>query len=173
MEATHRRTMESSDVLASFDRALPRVYDYVLFRCRDRALAEDLTSETFLAACRSVVDGATDTVNVTWLIGIARHKLVDHWRQQEREQRHLYRVGVTDEVDDDLTSIEPGRAMEVLAGMNPMQAAALTLRHVDGLSVPEVAAALERSVHATETLLSRAHGNFRSRYVSTNGARDE
>ena len=62
--------------------------------------------------------------------------------------------------------------MEVLAGMNPMQAAALTLRHVDGLSVPDVAATLGRSVHATETLLSRARQTFRNRYRDRHEAHD-
>ena len=54
--------------------------------------------------------------------------------------------------------------MDVLATMSPIQRAALTLRHVDGLSVPEVAELLGRSVHATETLLVRARAAFRRRY---------
>lgn len=37
-------------LLALYDTALPQVYGYLLARCGDRALAEDLTSETFLAA---------------------------------------------------------------------------------------------------------------------------
>ena len=42
--------------------------------------------------------------------------------------------------------------------------AALTLRYVGGLSVPEVAHHLRRSVHATEALLVRARGAFRQAY---------
>ena len=33
-----------------YDRALPQVYGYLLSRCGQRAVAEDLTAETFLAA---------------------------------------------------------------------------------------------------------------------------
>ena len=44
------------------------------------------------------------------------------------------------------------------------QRAALTLRHLDGLSVPEVARHLDRSVHATETLLVRARAALRRVY---------
>ena len=40
------------------------------------------------------------------------------------------------------------------------------LRYLDGLSVPDVAALLDRSVHATESLLVRARGAFRDRYVT-------
>ena len=45
----------------------------------------------------------------------------------------------------------------------------LTLRYLDGLSVREVATVLERSVHATETLLVRARRAFRETYESGEG----
>ena len=41
---------------------------------------------------------------------------------------------------------------------------ALTLRYLDGLSVPECAAVLDRTVHATEALLMRAKRAFRDIY---------
>ena len=44
------------------------------------------------------------------------------------------------------------------------QRMALTLRYLDGLSVPEVAQHLDRSVHATETLLVRARSALRHVY---------
>ena len=61
-------------LLALYDQALPQVYGYLLRRCGDRTLAEDLTSETFLGAV-----GSAGPVTVPWLVGVARHKLVDHW----------------------------------------------------------------------------------------------
>jgi RNA polymerase sigma-70 factor (ECF subfamily) len=63
--------------------------------------------------------------------------------------------------------------MSVLAMINPMQRAALTLRHIDGLSVPQVADVLGRSVHATETLLVRARAAFRQRYDECKDTDDE
>jgi RNA polymerase sigma-70 factor (ECF subfamily) len=151
-------------ILGDIDRSLPAVYDYLLHRCGGRALAEDLTSETVLATVDHVRSGHIDTIEIGYLIGIARHKLVDHWRRQGREQRHL-KVYVRDEETADDTVFEPGRATAVLALLNPMQRAALTLRYVDDLPVPEVACVLGRSVHATETLLVRAKRAFRSRYA--------
>ena len=51
---------------------------------------------------------------------------------------------------------------------------ALTLRYLDGLSVPEVADELDRTVHATEALLVRARAAFRRAYeVDSTERRDD
>jgi len=80
-----RADPEAPDLLALYDRALPDVYGYLLSRCGNATLAEDLTAETFLAAV-AAVRSATAVLNVAWLIGIARHKLVDHWRARSRDR---------------------------------------------------------------------------------------
>jgi len=67
------------------------------------------------------------------------------------------------------TAFEEGSAFEALALLNPHQRLALTLRYVDGLSVPEVAELVGRSVHATETLLVRSKAAFRDRYQEIEG----
>ena len=90
-----------SALLTLYDRALPQVYGYLLPRCGDVPLAEDLTAETFLAAVTSVQRGAVVEVTTAWLVGIARHKLVDHWRRAAREERKLQMVGDTDAAEDD------------------------------------------------------------------------
>ena len=56
------------------------------------------------------------------------------------------------------------RAHGVLDGLGAHHRAALTLRYLDGLPVPEVAVALNRTVHATEALLVRARAAFRRAY---------
>ncbi len=76
-------------LLGLYDTALPQVYGYLLPRCGSRALAEDLTAESFLAAVAAVRKPDAQAPSIPWLIGVARHKLVDHWRRQEREERNL------------------------------------------------------------------------------------
>lgn len=55
-------------------------------------------------------------------------------------------------------------ARQVLDRLGAHHRAALTLRYLDGLSVPEVADHLGRTLHATEALLVRARTAFRARY---------
>lgn len=154
-------------LLALYDQALPQVYGYLIARCGDRAVAEDLTSETFLAAARE--DGP---LTVAWLIGVARHKLVDHWRWQARQARLLHAAeGSLPEVGDEWDVIlDRWRAREVLGRLAPQHRAALTLRYLDGLSVPEAATVMERTVAATEALLVRARREFRRVYEVSSDA---
>ena len=156
-------------LLAVYDRALPQVYGYLMARCGDRAMAEDLTSETFLA----VAAGRTDVpLSVGWLIGVARHKLVDHWRWQARQERLLQSVEGSSANSADPWDVELDRlyAHEVLTRLAPQHRAALTLRYLDGLSVPESATVLGRGVAATEALLVRARREFRRVYEGSSDA---
>ena len=81
---------------AIYRRALPQVYGYLLPRCGSTVVAEDLTAETFMAAVAAVRQGRVRVpeVTVAWLVGVARHKLADHWRRAAREQRSLAAVAV-------------------------------------------------------------------------------
>jgi RNA polymerase sigma-70 factor (ECF subfamily) len=151
-----------ADLLALYDQALPQVYGYLLSRCGQKALAEDLTAETFLAAVDTV--RRDQPVTVAWLIGVARHKLVDHWRRLAREERNLALVTAEPEPPWEDGVLDAVTARAVLARLGPQHRLALTLRYLDGLPVPEVARLLDRTLHATEALLVRARAAFRRAY---------
>lgn len=158
-------------LLELYDSALPEVYGYLLSRCGHKTLAEDLTAETFLAAVDACRRDTAPELSVAWLIGVARHKLADHWRRTAREERGLRvvageRVESDDPWDERLDVIV---ARSVLADLGPHHRAVLTLRYLDGLPVAEVAGCLDRTVHATEALLSRAKSAFRKSYVDRHG----
>ena len=152
-------------LLALYDTAVREIYGYLLHRCRHPATAEDITAETFAAAVSSIRRGVVEEVSTAWLIGIARHKLVDHWRQVERGTRNLRAVGEPTLEDDPWDAeLDAFLARDVLDRLGAHHRAALTLRYVDDLSVPDMAAILDRTVHATEALLVRARRAFRDVY---------
>lgn len=156
-------------VIELYERALGDVYGYLVRRCPSHAVAEDLTAETFLAAARAAHQGTE--LSVPWLIGTARHKLVDHWR---REGRH--RDALEELYENAPPAVDPGDPIdtlhvhEVLSQLTPGHRAVLTLRYLDGLPVEQVATMLDRSVHATESLLMRAKAAFRQLAADARGA---
>lgn len=157
-----------SALLQLYDEALPHVYGYLAHRCDSAATAEDLTADTFLAALAACQNGSE--VNLPWLIGTARHKLVDHWRRSGRNQQLLEELweGTEPQVDSN-DPVDALRVRDVLTRLLPHHRAALTLRYLDGLPVDQVAVLLERSLHATESLLMRAKTAYRQAATELTG----
>lgn len=62
------------------------LFAYACSRVRDRELAEELVQETFLAAIRDQGRFGYRSSLQTWLTGILRNKLADHFRRQSRVQ---------------------------------------------------------------------------------------
>lgn len=153
-----------------YRRTLPRVYAYVLTRCgNDVTLAEELSQQTFVAAVngRAQFDGRSDVV--TWLCGIARHKLADHFRTVEREERrrmqlHIRQIHADDEAVQSAGLDDRAAIADVLRSLPTAHRAVLAFVVLDGLSVSEAGRLMGRGAGATQSLLHRARESFRRAY---------
>jgi RNA polymerase sigma-70 factor, ECF subfamily len=92
-EPTVVGTEGSGGFLDFYDEALPHVYGYLVRRCSTTAEAEDLTADTFLVAVDAARRGEPIAAHLPWVMGVARHKLIDHWRREARQERRLHLVG--------------------------------------------------------------------------------
>jgi RNA polymerase sigma-70 factor, ECF subfamily len=187
-EAAAERASDFRAVLADerafrdwYERSLPYVYGYVFDRCGGSSVAEELTQETFVEAVRHQAgfDGRADPL--TWVCAIARHKLADHFRRLEREERRQARLEAhhaEEQPDREVPGVGADAADAVrhaLRSLPAMQGAALVLHYLDELSVREIAGLLGRSESAVESLLSRGREAFRRTYeaLPTPGTDDE
>jgi RNA polymerase sigma-70 factor (ECF subfamily) len=158
--------LTDAEVLDFYERTCAEVYRYASRLVGgDRARAEDLVQETYLTLVRQVRAGRTDSVDIGWAIATCRSRFLDQLRRSRQRERTMLRsfergaVGLAPETT----------ATDALARLSDAQRAALVLRYVDDMSVPEVAAAIGRSVHATESLLARARESLRSHYIEMEG----
>jgi RNA polymerase sigma-70 factor (ECF subfamily) len=159
---------------AWYRRTVPTVYAYLLARCRSAELAEELTQETYAAAIarRHSYDGRSETT--TWLCGIARHKLGDHFRATERGNRRRIRLEVR-EIELTARSSERGgydehlSIVEAFDTLPPLQRAVLTFVALDGLSVAEAGRLVGKSHAAAQSLLQRAREGFRRSFGGEDG----
>lgn len=152
-----------------YESSAPRVYAYVLHRTGGSVpLAEELTQQTFVEALRSGhrYDGRGDAV--AWLCGIARHKLADHYRRRQRDERRHHQLvlrNAAQATDQPWTALDRREAIDAaLRSMSPDQRTVLLFKYLDGLSVPEIATTIRRSADATESLLARARRAFTRAY---------
>jgi RNA polymerase sigma-70 factor (ECF subfamily) len=163
-----------------FDDAVPRLYGYFIVRVGGRThVAEDLTQETLLAAVTGNSRPSSDIPLMAWLFGIARHKLLDHYRRADRERRHVGSSLDTESIDigpsPPLASLDFDNVytreiiITVLDHLPPRQRAALVIRYFDDCHVATTARLLGVSLHATESLLARARRAFRRHYLELAG----
>ncbi len=151
-------------LLALYDEALPVVYGYFVRRCGDRGAAEDLTSETFLAAMDAARKDDPPPISTPWLLGVARHKLADHYRRRHVAVPVAEPPEPADPPDDWDAELDRMVAEAVLARLAEPHRTVLVLRYMDDCSVGECAELIGRTVHATEALLVRARRAFKREY---------
>jgi|SRR5579859_354747 len=137
------------------------IYRFCLFRVPDEALAQDLTADVFLNMVESLpkyVDRGLPFA--AWLFRIAHHRLVDHYR---REERHPM-----EELTDSLPDIQPGleataaqhmeaqRLSRAMAQLSYDYRLILQLRFVEGFDLAQSALTMQKSVGAAKVMQHRA-----------------
>ena len=152
-----------------YDRYVDLVYRYVYYRVGSAAVAEDLTSETFLRALRRLSSFTWQGRDVgAWFVTIARNLIADHYKSSR------YRLELT---TDDMTTVSetsPGAVaqdgpenavleamqnkvlLEAVKKLNAEQQECIVLRFLQGLSVAETAQAMGKNDGAIKALQYRA-----------------
>ena len=150
-----------------YERYASRLYGFCLQRLGSREEAEDAVQTTFLNAFRGLSRGVVPVSESAWLFKIAENVCLSRHRAAFRRRRVEAPgdlAAVEDTVaapvraDDELIPLE-----DALADMPEAQRRALLLREWQGLSYREIAAELEVSQSAVETLIFRARRSLARR----------
>ena len=154
------------------------LYRYALFRLRDPDVAEETVQETFLAALRGLERFEGRASERTWLIGILRHKIFDHFHKRSREQSFnnltSHEAGLENLFDMSGNwisgsikwSSNPGKSLEqkefletfqtCLSGLNHRLTRVFVLREMEGLATQEICDLMNISVTSLGVMLYRA-----------------
>jgi RNA polymerase sigma-70 factor (ECF subfamily) len=161
VEAAQRGDTEAFGQL--YDRYVDVVHRYAYARLGDRALAEDVTSETFLRALRRIGTVSYRGRDVgAWFVTIARNLVLDH----VKSGRNRYEVVGADPMAADRATEGPEPAvlarlsaeelLRCVRQLPPDQQECVVLRFLQGLSVAETAAVMRRNTGAVKALQHRA-----------------
>jgi len=150
------------------------VYAYVRRRLDRPNAVDDLVQEVFLAAWSALPHFRGESEIRTWLLGIARHKIGDYYREK------LSEIPLSDELEEksapaSLTSASPreedldrrtreARTRRTLATLPDQYRAVLLWRYWDQRSVAEMAAMTGHTEKSIERLLDRARRLFRRKW---------
>lgn len=159
------------------------LYGFAYVRLRDREAAEDAVQETLLAAWRSRENFAAASSERTWLIGILKHKLADHWRRTARRPSESldtddqlieqtfdmakggeWRVAPSAWEDPD-AALEQQQFWQILVdcvdALPPAQAQAFSLCELDGIKGEEACKAMNVAATNLWVMLHRARLRLR------------
>ncbi len=152
------------------DRYALRVFRFVYARVGNHQDAEDLTSEVFLRAWRSLHRYRSRGYPFSaYLFRIARNLLVDHYRREQKDEQgaqqaaNRLRHAVSNLDDDVIQKQEYATLYAALEQMREDYRDVLLLRFVSGLSSEETARAMGRSSGAVRVLQHRALKALRKR----------
>ncbi len=145
---------------------------------QDRQFAEDLAQEVFVEVYRSLPEFREDSNLFTWIYQIATRKSLDEVRKQKRLKRRafnsatsaqkeepsleLLRGGLNDPEEDLIRKQQAEAIRQALNQIPENQRIAFTLANYQELSYQEIAAVMEKTTSAVESLLHRAKTNLRT-----------
>lgn len=163
-----------------YDEHLAEVYRYVLCRVEgNHAEAEEIVEDVFFQAFRDI--GSYDPRHApgAWLLGIARHRVLDFYRARGRRPvielvfsrfdeeftKRLFDLESSELPDAELERTEMARVVElVLSDLPPEYEQVLRLRYIEERPVREVAAEVGATPKAAEARLFRARNAFRDAF---------
>jgi RNA polymerase sigma-70 factor, ECF subfamily len=189
-EAQLKAPDKTPDAVVWVDQHGDYLFKYALFRLRDASAAEDAVQETFLAALKAYAKFEGRGSERTWLVGILKHKITDHFRKIVREaplgegeddgpehnEFFTRKDEWTNHWNNDYAPTEwhwtPEQLVErgdfwkvfndCLAPLPQRTAVAFTFREVDGLSSEEICELLSISVNNLWVILHRARLHLRN-----------
>ena len=154
------------------------VFHYVRSRLFPRTdLVDDLVQEVFVAAWQYLPGYRGTSPLGAWILGIARHKVEDHYRARLRMHDQWDDEGSPEPVDQSSPPADQiidgarlsARAQAVLAQLPEQYATVLLWRYWEQRGSKEIGVAIGRTEKAVERLLARARENFKRRWQELYG----
>jgi len=153
-----------------------RVYNTCLGMLHNRQDAEDAAQEVFIRVYDSIGSFREESSLATWIYRIAVTRSLEMIRHRKREKRRPFFESLrstgedTDEVGGAGSFDHPGIALEQkerveilfreIGRLPENQKVAFTLHKVEGLAYKEIAAVMETTLPAVESLMHRAKKNL-------------
>lgn len=146
-----------------YHRHIGLVFGYIRRRVDCHEVAEDLTSETFLACVERIKAFRGDASFKNWLLTIARRRVADHWRKAYRLPAVSYDLvlaflGTPEQNEEENNAPHPPRynAQDILAQLPERSRRVLVCRMLEGKSVRETALELTLSEANVKVIQHRA-----------------
>lgn len=163
--------LSQTQFLALYDAYHGALYRYLLVRVGRVEAAQDLTSETFLKAWRSLSKKGPVQYEKAYLYRVAGSVLADYYRKSANEVSadHDFLIQTLDDslksatIGDLADPVQMARVHKVLQTLPPLHAEVITLRYVEDLPHADIAQVVGKSEGAVRVLVTRALKELREK----------
>lgn len=156
-----------------FDGYFSRLYRFALPRLgRDAGAAEDVVQAALCRAIPALKSWRGEAALFTWLCTFCRHEIGSHYRGSERRPQTAGPIEDVPEMpapDEERRNDVARLVHSTLDGLPDRYGDVLEWKYLLGLSVEEIAARLNVSPKAAESLLTRARQAFRDAFPASEG----
>ncbi|HYP09302.1 MAG TPA: sigma-70 family RNA polymerase sigma factor [Bryobacteraceae bacterium] len=150
------RAPDTASFADLYEENFDRIYAYVAKRLRDRAAAQDVTSDVFHHALANLQNYEPRGIPfAAWLFRIAANKVYDHRQKQYQEQK-LPPPNLVDQQADYEEAEQTARLFAAVRRLPADQRRVIEMRFVDQKSIRVTAEELRRSEGAVKQLQLRA-----------------
>lgn len=148
------------------------IYRFVYFKVDDIELARDITADVFLKAWKQLTNRSKSN-QVRYLRAfiyvIARNTVIDYYRTEKNKRELPVEMGEYQTQDQDVKKkiedhIDAGYILKLVRQLKTSYQEVLILRHIEELSLAEIAKVLEKKPVATRVLLHRAQQALKREY---------
>lgn len=154
-----------------YRRHVKGIYRFLMVRVGNVEDAQDLTTQTFMAALDGLRNYREEGTVASWLLGIARNKSLEHLRRTRPQQpleAALTLMGREPSPEQTVhIQLEIERVIQMFKTMATDRAEALSLRYFSQLSNAEVAGIMGKSEDAVKMLIHRGLRDLRVRLVTS------
>lgn len=147
--------------IEAYDKYLPDIYRFIYYKVSSKEEAEDIASQTFLRIWDYIQNNELKSYKTlkALLYRVARNLIIDHYRRESTQKKAIYEEDISQlHIVDEKQNLKA--AMEIkedyglveskLLELKDEYREVIVLKYINGLSVAEMAEALDKS-----------HGNIR------------
>lgn len=152
-----------------YDQMVDPLYRFIYLKVNSKEIAQDLISELFLKAWKDLTNRKEPVKYLkSYLYTVARNLVIDYYRSAQK-QRELaldesIEIPVESSETEVIVKLEGEQIITVIQTLKDSYKEVLILKHVQELSLSEIARIIEKTPVATRVLLHRANQALKREY---------
>lgn len=151
---------------------IDKIYRFIYFKVDDTEIAKDLAADVFLKSWRHLIASDKEVRQIgPFLFVTARNLVIDYYRSGQKNRETALDLAIDIAADDQESKMvimaEAQLVYALIKKLKQSYQEALLLRHIEDLSIKDIAEVIDKTPASTRVLLHRANQALKREYEKT------